>query len=472
MSALIKLTDAVARDRELSLDQPVNLSLEEGENIAIVGRNGSGKSLLVDMMTGKTVAVGKMLQNCPIRYITFRDTYGAADKGYYIQQRWNTTEYDDVRPVSAGLGNWQDNPFQKRLVELFGMEELLDKPLILLSSGELRKYQITRMLLQKPRVLIVDNPYIGLDAGTRAQLTRFFTELRSEGEVQIIVVMSLLDDIPEFVSHVVLVEDRRVVGKFTREEYLSRLNIRVNEGEWDELDRKILALPHSGRNYTGEHVIDMKDVCIRYGDRTILKDVNWTVLRGQRWHLAGENGAGKSTLLSLVCADNPQAYACDIALFGMQRGCGESIWDIKKHIGYVSPEMHRSYIKNVPCVDIVSTGLHDKVGLFLKHKDSDLEAIRFWMEVFGVDRFMDSSFLELSSGEQRLVLLARAFVKDPELIILDEPLHGLDTYNKLKVKHIIETFCRREDKTLVMVTHYDSELPPIMTDKLFLKRNR
>ncbi|MCR5003125.1 MAG: ATP-binding cassette domain-containing protein [Bacteroidales bacterium] len=472
MSYTIKLTDAVAREESISLREPVNLTIGSDENVAIVGRNGSGKSLLVDMMTGKSMAFGDHLEHGSIRYITFRDTYGAADKGYYIQQRWNTTEYDDVRPVSAGLGNWQDNPFQKRLVELFGLDELMDKPLILLSSGELRKYQITKMLLQKPRTLIVDNPYIGLDAGTRDQLTRFFTEFCQEGEVQIIIVMSVMDEIPEFVSHVVLVEDRRVVGKFTREEYLSNLDIRIPEGEWDELDRKILGLKHTGVNYTGEHVIDMKDVTIRYGERTILKDVNWSVRRGQRWHLAGENGAGKSTLLSLVCADNPQAYACDIVLFDKQRGSGETIWDIKKHIGYVSPEMHRAYIKNVDCVDIVSTGLHDRVGLFLKHKEEDLELIRFWMEVFGVAQFMYKSFLSLSSGEQRLVLLARAFVKDPELIILDEPLHGLDTYNKLKVKHIIETFCRREDKTLVMVTHYDSELPPIMTDKLFLKRNK
>ena len=161
-----------------------------------------------------------------------------------------------------------------------------------------------------------------------------------------------------------------------------------------------------------------------------LRDISFTVEKGERLGVLGFNGAGKSTLLSLVCADNPQSYACDIALFGNPRGSGESIWDIKKHIGYVSPELHRSYQRNMPAIRIVASGLTDSVGLYVKPKEEDMDQCRFWMKVFGLEGLEDRGFLKLSSGEQRLVLLARAFVKDPELLILDEPLHGLDNRNR------------------------------------------
>lgn len=187
--------------------------------------------------------------------------------------------------------------------------------------------------------------------------------------------------------------------------------------------------------------------------------------------MSGQNGSGKSTLLSLVCADNPQSYACDIELFGIPRGSGETIWDIKKHIGYVSPEMHRAYLRDLPAIRIVASGLKDSVGLYVKPTEDEYDICRFWMDMFGLKGLEERTFMKLSSGEQRLVLLARAFVKDPELLILDEPLHGLDNRNRRLVKDIIETFCQRHNKTMIMVTHYEEELPECITHKIFLKRH-
>ena len=215
----------------------------------------------------------------------------------------------------------------------------------------------------------------------------------------------------------------------------------------------------------------MNAVSIRYGERTILDKLDWTVKNGERWALSGQNGSGKSTLLSLVCADNPQSYACDIELFGVPRGSGETIWDIKKHVGYVSPEMHRAYLRDLPAVRIVASGLKDSVGLYVKPTEEEYGICRFWMDIFGLKGLEERTFLKLSSGEQRLVLLARAFVKDPELLILDEPLHGLDNRNRRLVKDVIETFCRRRNKTMIMVTHYQEELPECITHKIFLKRH-
>ena len=217
-------------------------------------------------------------------------------------------------------------------------------------------------------------------------------------------------------------------------------------------------------------VIEFRHVNIRYGERTILKDLNLTVKEGEHWALNGENGAGKSTLLSIVCADNPQSYANDIVLFGHQRGKGESIWDIKRHIGYISPEMHRAYMKDVPAIDIVASGLSDVSGLYKKPKPEQRAMCEFWMDIFGIKRYADTTFLHLSSGEQRLVLLARAFVKDPALLILDEPLHGLDLKNRRLVKDIIEVFCQRKHKTLLMVTHYREEYPKNIDHEIYLKK--
>ncbi|WP_278599509.1 ABC transporter ATP-binding protein, partial [Bacteroides nordii] len=246
----------------------------------------------------------------------------------------------------------------------------------------------------------------------------------------------------------------------------------VIEESFTELQQRIIDLPYESTNYDSEEVVRLNKVSIRYGDRIILKELDWVVRRGEKWALSGENGAGKSTLLSLVCADNPQSYACDISLFGRKRGTGESIWEIKKHIGYVSPEMHRAYLKNLPTIEIVASGLHDSIGLYKRPQQEQIAICEWWMDIFGIVRLKDKPFLQLSSGEQRLALLARAFVKDPELLILDEPLHGLDTFNRRRVKKVIEAFCRRRDKTMIMVTHYESELPDVISDRIFLKRNR
>ena len=219
-------------------------------------------------------------------------------------------------------------------------------------------------------------------------------------------------------------------------------------------------------------MITVSNVSVQFGKRVLFNDVNLKFTSGNCYGIIGANGAGKSTLLSLVCADNPQSYACDISLFGRKRGTGESIWEIKKHIGYVSPEMHRAYLKNLPAIEIVASGLHDSIGLYKRPHAGQMAVCEWWMDVFGVAGLKDKPFLQLSSGEQRLALLARAFVKDPELLILDEPLHGLDTYNRRRVKKIIEAFCARRDKTMIMVTHYENELPATISDRLYLKRNR
>ncbi|MCR5819931.1 MAG: ABC transporter ATP-binding protein [Bacteroidaceae bacterium] len=229
-------------------------------------------------------------------------------------------------------------------------------------------------------------------------------------------------------------------------------------------------LPDTRPQQTKTPLLQFSHVCIRYGSRTILNDLSWTVNQGEHWALGGDNGSGKSTLLSLVCADNPQAYACDIRLFGHQRGSGESIWEIKRHIGYVSPEMHRAYQKDLPAIDIVASGLHDSVGLYVRPRPEQRQTCILWMRRFGIEDLAERTFLSLSSGEQRMCLLARAFVKTPELLILDEPFHGLDDQRRILATSIIEDFCSDPSKTLIIVSHYENELPQCITNKKMLTR--
>ena len=430
-----------------------------GKITAIAGRNGSGKTLYIDQLR-------KQLASDRVRYIAFTDSYGVnVDGQYYLQLRWNQHDIDHETPTvgellqRAYLLAGEDTPerrrMQQQLYRLFHMEEFLDKYIITLSSGELRKFQLTKTLFSSPKLLIMDNPFIGLDAETRDQLRDLLKVLAEERDMEIMLVMSKTDDIPPFVSEVKWIGEQEPVPAHV----LSNAQCEA-----------ILSLPYTDNDYDCQHVIDMKHVSIRYGERTILKDLNWTVRNGERWALSGQNGSGKSTLLSLVCADNPQSYACDITLFDRPRGSGESIWDIKKHIGYVSPEMHRSYKRNLPAIRIVASGLMDSIGLYAVPNLQDYDKCRWWLNMFGIGHLADKPFLQLSSGEQRLVLLARAFVKDPQLLILDEPLHGLDLWNRRLTKDIIETFCHRRGKTLIMVTHYQEELPNVITNQLYLKK--
>lgn len=490
-SCTIQIKKGVARIPEVRLAEPVDLELLDGEHVAIMGPNASGKSLLVDMLTGKialqpTGSITYDFRPSPmpevyknIKYITFRDTYGSTETNYYYQMRWNTTDHEEVPVVRELLGDYEESPLQRQLFDLFHIEPVLDKPIITLSSGEMRKFQLTKILLTHPRIVIMDNPFIGLDAETRVQLNDLLTQLSHMEGLQIILVLSMLDFVPDFITHVLPMEDKKLLPKITREEYLLQfakedpIHREKEETAYNQIQHQIVELPYQDEcavAMPNAEIVHLNKVSIRYEERTILKELDWTVRRGEKWALSGANGSGKSTLLSLVCADNPQSYACDISLFGRKRGTGESIWDIKKHIGYVSPEMHRSYLKNLPAVEIVASGLHDTIGLYVKPRPEQFAICQWWMEIFGVGHLTDRPFLRLSSGEQRLVLLARAFVKDPELLILDEPLHGLDTYNRRRVKRVIEAFCRRKDKTMIMVTHYAEELPSTITHHLVLKK--
>ena len=469
-----EIADAVPRLPELTFTEPVNWTIQAGEQWAVIGPNGAGKSLLIDLLQRKfALKAGEVNFTSNgrvsdfVRCITFKDIYSLADcQNTYSQQRWHATENDEVPQAAELLGVIHEEGIKnEELIDLFGIRELLTKKIIYLSSGELRKFLIVRALLKHPRLLILDNPFIGLDAPSRALLVEMLQQMTQVHGVQVILLLSNPQDIPAMVNRVLPVVDRTLLPPMSREAFLADKvlihRLFPTEGLTEEQPVEVSALPVDPEKQPATHTVTlrMEKVKVHYGSRTILQDIDWEIKNGEKWALFGPNGSGKSTLLSLVYADNPQSYANTLYLFDKKRGSGESIWDIKKRIGYVSPEMHLYYRQNVSTLKIVGSGFFDSIGLYQQCSEEQETLALAWMRLFGIDHLRDRMFQTLSSGEQRLVLLARAFVKDPDLIILDEPLHGLDVSHKKQAAAIIEQFCERPGKTLIYVTHYPHELP-------------
>jgi len=215
-------------------------------------------------------------------------------------------------------------------------------------------------------------------------------------------------------------------------------------------------------------LIVMKDVVVRYGEKCVLNRLNWTVKPGEHWKISGPNGSGKSTLLSLVSGDNPQAYANDITLFGIKRGSGESVWDIKKRIGLVSTAFQQDYRVGVTVKIVVISGFFDSIGVYGNYSKKQEEIALEWLEMLHMEKHVDASFRNLSYGEQHLVLLARAMVKQPDLLILDEPCQGLDDINREMVLKLVDHLGNAGTTQILYVTHHPEDSIPCITNSLEL----
>ena len=461
---------------EFRFKTPIMWNINKGEQWAIVGANGSGKSLLANMIQGRIALRdldGEIKYNFTeplfeaIRTIAFKDIYTMVDgTTAYYQQRWHSQDAEGVVTVKEILQPIASLSEIEQLFEMLNLTDILDKSIIFLSSGELRKFLLIKVILTHPKLLIVDNPYIGLDSASRKSLDAMFSSMAKINGMQLLLLLSNPADVPEIATHVMPVKDMECMGARTRQEFIADTALHTQLFNYSSVEP---LLPEKLRE-ASEHQVTfrMEDVNIVCGNRTILKNVDWEVKNGEKWALIGPNGSGKSTLLSLIYADNPKSYSNTLYLFDRKRGTGESIWDIKSRIGYVSPEMHLYFMEDIPLLRIVASGFFDSIGVFRKCTPEQETIAMEWIKCFGIEDIAHRSFLSLSSGEQRLALLARAFVKDPDLIILDEPLHGLDVANKERASKIIESFCDRKGKTLVYVTHYTHEIPQAVTKEFKL----
>jgi len=471
----LKVEDLVVNRPGKNVLDGISFSLYENESLAITGPSGSGKTLLALALAKKIFYRGEIQfvnnSNTNIVFVEqlhhFKNLQHTND--LYYQQRFNSYDTEETETVAQSLGEnlKQAEVFLKEM----GIEYLRDERLIQLSNGENKKLQIVKARLEEPTVLILDQPFIGLDKETRVWLQQQFDVLIKSGVLLILITSP--EEIPGSISKVLCLENGEVKSFEKLETFKKRIELDPIETKSDFVSpdlKKILETEPTDTAY--ESVIEMRNVSIQYGDKIILDKVNWKVMKGERWLLSGPNGAGKSTLLSLITADNPKAYANSFFLFGKKRGSGESIWDIKKRIGFISPELHLYFNQSSTCFETVASGLYDTIGLFRQLSDEDIELVDQWMEFCRLKDIKQKRLYELSVGEQRAVLLTRALVKNPPLLILDEPCQGLDTERKNEFLELINEVCTRGNKTMVFVSHYEKNRPSCISHFIKLENGR
>jgi molybdate transport system ATP-binding protein len=280
-------------------------------------------------------------------------------------------------------------------------------------------------------------------------------------------------DIPQCITQVALLNNGSLTAVMERKLFEAEKSILLSVSEKDIHFNGSLKSVKPAYTYPDFSVaIKMVNVNVNYNNRNILENINWEVKKGECWNISGHNGSGKSTLLSLVNGDNPQAFANEIYLFDKKKGSGESIWDIKQKIGYVSPELHHYFDSAASCYEVVASGLFDTIGLFKQLSASQKEIVEQWVSLLQIDHLANKFFTQLSNGEQRLVLLARALVKNPPMLILDEPCQGLDAEVAARFIELINEICVQMQKTLVYVSHYEEEIPSCVTYTLKLEQGK
>jgi len=471
----------------------LNWEIRDDQHWAVIGPNGSGKSALMKVLAGIVPAVQghithhflKGTAHEHIAYVSFEEQKGALGPEAYLQDRWNIGLSEGGQTVSDFLserGVRHMNPFivqipilnprikyrdlgfldrRRKIIKTFGLKPLLARTLMQLSNGERRKVTIARALLKNPELLILDNPFEGLDVRFRATLKKSLETLM-KGDMRVVIVGTSREATPRGITHVLRIGDKNAISIGTRKEMLKpRAAV--------EKKQKKTSARKSVRKKTRPILVRMKNANITYNQVPILRKLSWTVREGERWALFGPNGAGKTTLLSLILGDNPQAYANDITLFGKKRGSGESIWEIKRKIGWVSPELQLYYPPDATCFDVVCSGFFDTIGLYRKCSVLQQKTAHTWLKKLGLGGLSKDLFEDISEGEERLVLLARALVKNPKLLVLDEPCQGLDTANRDRVLKAVDLVCKKPATTMIYVTHRVDELPKSITKKLILK---
>lgn len=462
----------VQRNEQKLLDH-IDLTILHDEQWVITGPSGSGKTTLAHALSGMLYFSGKIVFNGIPDYHPhivvveqqhrFKNLSNTTD--FYYQQRYNASDAENALTVTEALDLNKYAPSVLRcgisinaLPALLHIEHVMQEPLIQLSNGENKRLQIARAILSDPELLILDNPFMGLDTEGRATLAQVINTLNNAG-VKIILITPP-NEIPQCITHVATLENGKLISAVSKKEF--HLQATANTKGF-RMNLSLLPLFEKPAERKFENAIKMINVQVKYGERLILKDINWEVKRGERWSISGPNGAGKSTLLSLITGDNTKAYANEIYLFDKRRGSGESIWDIKKKIGYVSPEMHVFFDYSATCFETVASGLFDSIGLFRTLNSAQQQQIRQWLALFNLQAVQSRRLSLLSTGEQRLALLARALVKNPPLLILDEPCQGLDPGQVRQFKQIINEICILFDATLLYVSHYKEEIPECVT---------
>lgn len=479
---LFRLEQAALRVGPRHLLPNTTWTLRTGQNWVIMGNNGAGKTTLAGTLTGETAVVAgrrwvdpSRLGPSTVRTVSF-ETHQRLVAGDQNQDEARSFAHRGFRGTSVRevLENTRtDMGGDHRGLDVWlkqtGLFAWRDREVRNLSTGEIRQVMIARALLAAPRLLIIDEPFDGLDAAARRRLGEMLSALMLGG-LQMILITHHRDEILPEITHYLLLRDGQVAeqgpwrppgGPSTSVSGLARPNAaRLLEGNTAATD--------SPGETSAPDLIRMRDVTVVYERRTVLDRLNWRVRPGENWVICGPNGSGKSTILQMVCGDNLQAYANAVYLFGRRRGSGETIWDIKRRIGLVSSALQLGYRKPLSGLEVILSGFFDSVGLYRRATADQAAAARQWATRLSIAHLLDRPFLRMSSGERRMVLIVRAMVKQPALLILDEPCQGLDAHNRRHLLEMLATIVASAATQLIYVSHRVDEIPAGTTHELHL----
>jgi molybdate transport system ATP-binding protein len=452
----------VFRHAELRFNDSFSLSgidwtIEPGQVWAILGPSGSGKSALAAAVAG----AGELISGERDGVVANAGVVSLEAQAALIERERLRDDSDLTDVVSQGTPVREmldevcrDAALQAKLVALFGLGGLLDRGFCKLSSGEARKLLFIRAMISKPGMLIIDGPFEGLDAQTVPRLGEFLQQLAME--LPMLLVINRFDELPGFVTHVALLEHGRLKSTLeTRDnaamESLGRLlHLKTTDIDIPPAIAGESPPPLNPR----DPLVMLRNASIHYSDNLVFEHLDWRIEPGQHWQLTGPNGSGKTSLLNLITGDHPQCYNNDIFVFGYRRGSGESIWDIKRHIGYVNSALQWDYRVSINCRNVIISGFYDSIGLYASPTDLQKAVAMQWLRILGFEQRASQPFNRMSYGDQRLLLIARAMVKHPHLLILDEPCFGLDDLNRQRVLALVEKICAGSETTVIYVNHH------------------
>ena len=485
---LLQLANATMHFRGEKLGMELNFTWKQGEHWAVYGDSGKTLTLLLETLLGKTLlAQGSLAtpfagdysaqQSQTGQVHSFRDLIALVSQDYpirnkaglqnfYYQQRFNSADVHDTITVGSylqSIPSTRKGPWTlEKVAELLRLHHLLDASLLMLSNGETRRLSLAAGLLRQPLLYLMDQPLTGLDQESRAAFGDFLAAC-IQANIHVLLTTTSAEILPQ-ITHIAYLKDSEGLQTWERSQYDPQTRPSPIHS-WDLTP--VLPILSSYPIYSGEVVV-LKDVSIRYGQTLILDRLNWNIQSGERWRLRGKNGSGKSTLISLLIGENPQAYSQNFSLFGKKRGSGESIWELKKPIGFVAPELSRYFPRNQSLRKVILSGLFDTLGLF-KSVTQEQEALaQTWMEAFQFQDLKETYFFELSLAQQRWALLARALIKKPQLLILDEASQGLDEQQRELFKNTLQDLLLRLPTAVIYVSHYEEDVPPCVNLELTL----
>ena len=389
------------------------------------------------------------------RFISLHDAEAPLVRNLLLNKKFflQTDRYVDDVPFP------QTNPDKLeealRIADL--SEGILDRKLLSLSNGELRRVLLARLWMETPEWIYFNDLFGGLDPEYRNHLANCVLDLTKKSSVNIVVRLAREDElIPEIPAFVYANKTF-----FTYEGDLPATTAKPKFTKAELKDYEIV--PLKGASAAAEILFDLKNVNVRFGDTDVLKNLSWTVRKGEHWAVMGENGAGKSTLLGLLTADHPQIYGNDITLLGERPGHGLNVWDHKAKLGFFSPELALQYREDLDLCEVLCTGFTTGLCKAENTTWEEKAKAREWLRYLGFDD-PAARFRKLSPIDKRLILMARAAIRPPKVLLLDEPTQGLKGEYREKIFHLLELLAN--ETTIILVSHYEEEWPPCMTHLL------